>query len=52
MTHRDCGAIIVSSQPGNGVEFTEWIDKMVNLNWHTSLTLGYVTEVIYTQGLI
>ena len=46
-SHRDCGAIIASSQPGNGVEFTEWIDKMMNLNWQTSLTLGSVTEVIY-----
>lgn len=46
-SHRDCGAIIASSPPGNGVEFTEWIDKMMNLNWQTSLTLGSVTEVIY-----
>lgn len=31
-SHRDCGA--------------EWIDRMMDLNWQTPLTLGWVTEVM------
>lgn len=46
-SHRDCGALIATAPPGNGVAFTEWIDRMMDFNWQTPLTLGSVTEVIY-----
>ena len=46
-SHRDCGALIASAPPGSTVAFTEWIDRMMDLNWQTPLTVGSVTLVIY-----
>lgn len=45
--HVNSGALIASVGPGQGKAFTDWIDRMMDINWQSRLTLGSVTEVIY-----
>ena len=46
-SHANRGALIASVGPGQGKAFTDWIDRMMDINWQSPLTLGSVTEVIY-----
>ena len=46
-SHVNSGALIASVGPGQGKAFTDWIDRMMDINWQSPLTLGSVTEVIY-----
>ena len=46
-SHAYRGALIASVGPGQGKAFTDWIDRMMDINWQSPLTLGSVTEVIY-----
>ena len=46
-SHANSGALIASVGPGQGKAFTDWIDRMMDINWQSHLTLGSVTEVIY-----
>lgn len=46
-SHRDCGVLIASAPPGSTAEFTEWIDRMMVLNWQNPLTVGSVTQVMH-----
>lgn len=46
-SHVNSGALIASVGSGQGKAFTGWIDRMMDINWQSPLTLGSGTEVIY-----
>ena len=47
-SHNDSGALIASVPSGNGEAFADWIDQMMNFHWKCPLTIGSMTEVIYS----
>ena len=48
-SNRDFGFLIASAPPRSGQAFSKWLHQMMTCHWNCPLTIGSVTEVVYSE---